>query len=332
MRVHITYAGGTIGMVDSPEGLRPGADLVGWFGSQLEGIDVASKATMSTLEPLIDSSEATPEDWQAIVDDINAHAEDADAFLVLHGTDTMAYSAAALSFALAHLDKPVVLTGSQCPLGVVGSDASANVAGALLGAASRRVRGVMLFFGHELLAGNRATKASSWAFGGFASPCASPVARAGAPWRWYEAPEPGTGWRDPRPYARQDVAVVDVVPGMSAVRLRAMTTPHPDAIILRAFGVGNIPASEPGFIAALEEVAQAGAPIIVASQCYQAEVMLGHYEAGNALAQLGAIGARDMTLEALYAKTVFLLSQGVHGPDFARWMDRSIAGELTLQD
>ena len=156
MRLHVTYAGGTIGMVDSPEGLRPGADLQGWFGSQLEGIELASNITMSTLDPLIDSSEATPEDWQAIINDINAHADEADAFLVLHGTDTMAYSAAALSYALASMGKPVVLTGSQYPLGVVGSDASANVTGALRAAMSHRARGVMLFFGHKLLAGNRA--------------------------------------------------------------------------------------------------------------------------------------------------------------------------------
>ena len=167
MRLHVTYAGGTIGMVDSPEGLRPGADLQGWFGSQLEGIELASNITMSTLDPLIDSSEATPEDWQAIIDDINAHADEADAFLVLHGTDTMAYSAAALSYSLASMGKPVVLTGSQYPLGVVGSDASANVTGALRAAISHRARGVMLFFGHKLLAGNRATKTSSWAFRGF---------------------------------------------------------------------------------------------------------------------------------------------------------------------
>ena len=319
-------------MVDSPEGLRPGADLAGWFGSQLEGIELAQNITMSTLDPLIDSSEATPEDWQAIIDDITAHADEADAFLILHGTDTMAYSAAALSYALASMGKPVVLTGSQYPLGVVGSDASANVTGALRAAISRHARGVMLFFGHKLLAGNRATKTSSWAFRGFESPSVSPMARTGAPWRWYGAPQPGTGWQDPSPYARQDVAVIDVVPGMSAARLRAMTTPHPDALILRTFGVGNIPASEPGLVAVLEELAQADVPIIVASQCYQAEVMLGHYEAGNALAKLGAVGAHDMTLEALYAKTVFLLSQGKRGADFKRWMDLSIAGELTPQE
>ena len=198
-------------MVDSPEGLRPGADLQGWFGSQLEGIELAQNITMSTLDPLIDSSEATPEDWQAIIDDITAHAETADAFLVLHGTDTMAYSAAALSYALASMGKPVVLTGStgsQYPLGVVGSDASANVTGALRAAMSRHARGVMLFFGHKLLAGNRATKTSSWAFRGFESPSVSPMARTGAPWRWYGAPSVGTGWQDPSPYTRQDVAVI----------------------------------------------------------------------------------------------------------------------------
>ena len=111
-----------------------------------------------------------------------------------------------------------------------------------------------------------------------------------------------------------------------------MTTPHPDALILRTFGVGNIPASEPGLVDVLDELAHADVPIIVASQCYQAEVMLGHYEAGNALAKLGAVGAHDMTLEALYAKTVFLLSQDKRGADFSTYMGRSIAGELTPQD
>ena len=157
-----------------------------------------------------------------------------------------------------------------------------------------------------------------------------PIARTGAPWRWYHSVEAGEGWANPAPYARHDVAVVDIVPGLSAARLRSMFTPLPEAVIIRAYGVGNIPASDPGFVDVLQELREAEVPLIVASQCHQAEVVLGHYEAGSTLARLGAISAHDMTLEALYAKTIFLLSQGLQGEEFAQWMNRSIAGEVSL--
>ena len=330
MRIHVTYAGGTIGMVDSPDGLRPGADLASWLNAQLDGIELSGHVTLSELSPLVDSSETTPVHWQMIIDDICTHRDQADAFIVLHGTDTMAYTSAALSYALADFEKPIVLTGSQYPLGVVGTDASANVTGALRAAGSPQVRGVTLFFGHTLLAGNRATKTSSWAFAGFDSPSTLPVARTGAPWQWYHGIDSGEGWNNPCPYTRHDVAVIDIVPGMGAKRLHSMLSPVPEAVIVRAYGVGNIPASDPGIVDVFVQLRQADVPLIVASQCYQSEVVLGHYEAGSALARLGAISAYDMTLEALYAKTIFLLSQGIRGDDFAQWMNRSIAGEVTL--
>ena len=330
MRAHIIYTGGTIGMVDSPRGLVPGADLQGWLASLLKGTPLEHVVTVTPLVPLIDSSNATPLSWQAIVDDLRTHAADdpGAAFVVLHGTDTMAYTSAALSYALTDLTVPVVVTGSQLPLGVLGSDAAANVTGALRAATSGRVNGVSLFFGHRLLAGNRATKSSSWAFTGFESPNAAPLAITGAPWQW-TAPKPtGTGWRNAAPYARHDVIVVDLAPGITAARLEALLTPLPDAVILRAFGVGNAPSQEPGLTDVVEQVITAGTAVIVTSQCHEAEVLLGHYEAGDALARSGAVGSCDMTLEAAYAKVQFLLSQGLRGCELARWMGRSIAGEL----
>ena len=124
MHVHITYTGGTIGMVDSPHGLVSGADLEGWLDSQLAGTPLARSVSVTSLEPLIDSSNATPLSWQAVVDDLRAQAVDNPeaAFVVLHGTDTMAYTSAALSYALTDLAAPVVVTGSQLPLGVLGTD------------------------------------------------------------------------------------------------------------------------------------------------------------------------------------------------------------------
>ena len=331
MHVHITYTGGTIGMVDSPHGLVPGADLEGWLDSLLKGTPLARSVSATSLEPLIDSSNATPLSWQAIVDDLRAHAaaDPQTAFVILHGTDTMAYTSAALSYALTDLRVPVVVTGSQLPLGVLGTDAAANVTGALQAATSGHLDGVALFFGHRLLAGNRATKSSSWAFTGFDSPNAAPLATAGSPWQWDRTAWAGAGWKEAAPYARHDVVVVDLVPGITAARLEALLTPLPEVAILRAFGVGNVPSQEPGLTGVVERVIAAGTAVIVTSQCHESEVLLGHYEAGDALARSGAVGSRDMTLEAAYAKVQFLLSQGLAGDDLTHWMGRSIAGELS---
>ena len=123
--------------------------------------------------------------------------------------------------------------------------------------------------------------------------------------------------------------MVDLVPGITAARLEALLTPLPEAVILRAFGVGNVPSQEPGLTDVVERVIDAGTAVIVTSQCHESEVLLGHYEAGDALARSGAVGSRDMTLEAAYAKVQFLLSQGLTGDDLAGWMGRSIAGELS---
>lgn len=333
MRIHVTYTGGTIGMVESANGLVPGADLEGWLYGLLRGGDdlAPGDVTFTQLDPLIDSSNATPDSWQTMVDDLRAHRDDADAFVVLHGTDTMSYSSAAVSYALTGFGKPIVFTGSQHPLGRIESDAAANVTGALNAALSGRAEGVNLFFGHHLFAGNRVTKVSSWAFEGFYSPNTGPVAQSGTPWHWNTIEREGCGWADPLPYGRHDVPVIDMAPGITAERLAAMLEPRPEAVLLRAFGVGNVPSDEPGLTDVIAGAIRDGVPVIVASQCQQGEVMLGRYETGDAIARAGAVGTSDMTLEAAYAKIVFLLSQGLGGDELAEWMGRSIAGELTQE-
>lgn len=329
MRVHILYTGGTLGMVDTEHGLAPGADLEGWLQRLLTGTDLADKITVATFEHLIDSSNATPTDWAHMVAQLWAARDNADAFVVLHGTDTMAYASSALSFALTGFGKPVVLTGAQYPLGIVGSDAAPNVTGALRAAVSGRFSGVGLFFGHKLLSGNRATKISSWAFEGFDSPSVPELARTGAPWQWIPQASSGEGWSNPADFGRHDVPVIHLVPGITAARMAALLDPAPEAVILRAFGVGNPPSEEPGFDRVLQSVMARGVPVVVASQCYQADVLLGHYDASYGLVQAGAAGSGDMTLEATYAKLVFLLSQGLPAPEILRFMATNIAGELS---
>jgi len=329
MRVQILNTGGTIGMVESPRGLVPGADLAGWLATLMAGTDLEGSVHVAELVRLIDSSNSVPDDWQAIVDHLRAHRDDADAFVVLHGTDTMAYTTAALAYALTGFDRPTVVTGSQLPAAVVGSDAAANVVGAIQAASGGRADGVSLFFGARLLAGARSTKVSSWSFAGFASPNVPPLAYVGVPWHWDRAPEIGCGWTAPRPYRRHDVMIIDMYPGITGARLAAMLDPPPRAIIMRAYGVGDAPSAEPGLVGVVADMVSGGVPVIVSSQCHQADVRLGRYETGQALADVGAVGSGDMTLEATYAKTVFLLSQGLSGADLAAWIGVNIAGELT---
>ncbi|WP_103061990.1 asparaginase [Actinomyces qiguomingii] len=331
MHVHFTYAGGTIGMIDSPGGLHPGADLETWLTDLLDAFPASltpiGTATVTTLQPLIDSTQAAPSTWQAIVDDIRAHAR-ADAFVVLHGTDTMAYTAAALSYALTGLSQPVVITGSQLPLSAAGSDAPANVVGAVQAVLGGATSGVQLFFGGRLLAGNRATKTSTWSFQGFDSPSTAPLACAGAPWRWSgpAESEADTGWRSPRPFRRHDVVVVDVVPGLTDTRLAALLEPPPVAAVLRAYGVGNLPTELTTVIA---DAVKTGVTVVVTSQCLQGTVEFGRYAVGNPVAAAGAVSGGDMTLEAAYAKLQFLASQGLRGAELGAWMGRNLAGELT---
>ncbi|RAX20837.1 asparaginase [Actinomyces sp. Z5] len=357
MHVHFTYAGGTIGMVDSPHGLQPGADLEAWLADLLAAFpapkhmpvpprsagriapdrtDAQGRNTsLTTLHPLLDSAQAAPQTWQSIVNDLYAHADVADAFVVLHGTDTMAYTASALSYALTELKQPVIVTGSQLPLGVSDSDAVANVVGALQALTQGAPRGVHLFFGGRLLAGNRATKISTWSLTGFDSPSAAPLALAGAPWHWTAstaagaaATVPGVVWKEPAPFGRHDVIVVDAVPGLSAARLAQLLTPPPVAVVLRAFGVGNLP---PELTAVIAQAVAEGVAVVVSSQCLQGEVELGRYAAGDGPAAAGAVGSGDMTLEATYAKLQFLASQGLRGAELGAWMGRNLAGELTVE-
>ncbi|MFT8593489.1 MAG: asparaginase [Bifidobacterium sp.] len=331
MRIHVTYTGGTIGMVESNEGLVIGADMRGWlFRILSEGNEERSdEVTFTELDPLIDSANATPESWQQIIDDLREHRESADAFVVLHGTDTMGYTTAAMSYALTEFGKPVIFTGAQHPLGRIESDATANVTGALNAALSGRARGVNLFFGHHLFAGNRVTKTSSWAFEGFDSPITGPVAQSGTPWHWRDIDRTGRGWANPKPYRRHDVAVIDMVPGITATRFAAMASPQPEAVIIRAYGVGNVPSEEEGLTGAIAGLLDDQVPVVITSQCEQAEVLLGRYETGDAIARAGACSSADMTFEAVYAKTVFLLSQGLRGKELSDWMTVPIAGELT---
>ncbi len=326
-RMLFLYTGGTIGMISSPRGFEPGADVEKEIAALLQDrTDITFD--FHEVERLIDSSNATPADWQQMVDHLRAHRGEYDAFIILHGTNTLAHSAAAVSYALTDFGKPVVFTGSQVPFGLPGSDAPGNVLGSVQAVTSGAVTSVALFFDDELIAGTRATKTSVVEMHGFVSPNAQPL--SGRP----SAPAAGAandsrGWPNPAPYRQHDIVVVTAVPGMTAKRFRSMTTPAPDAVIIRAYGAGEGPSDEPGLAQAVDELISTGTPTVVVSQSQQSRINLAKYAAGEFLRKAGAIGAADMTFEAVFTKLTFLLSQGVGADDMASWMTTNLAGELT---
>lgn len=325
------YTGGTLGMVPDADGLLvPGADVPGFLTSLVRERGLDLDLDLHTFEHLIDSSNATPEQWEAIAEQIRVGADDVDGFVVLHGTDTTAYTSAALAYALTDVRVPVVLTGAQLSIVEPGSDGPDNAAGALIAAATPGWSGVAVHFDGLLLSGPRASKVSSYAMRGFDSPMVPPLGRVeSGRLTWQATPEGGVGWPDPKPYRHRDVVVVSFAPGMTADRLAALLTPAPEAVLVRSYGVGGGPDEEPGIADVLAATVAAGVPVAVASQCPQANVDLARYAVGGFLEDCGAAGVVDATVEAAYAKLVFLLCQGVAPKDFPRWLATNIAGEIT---
>ncbi|MCI5826488.1 MAG: asparaginase [Arcanobacterium sp.] len=346
--IQVIYTGGTIGMHPSAAGLVPDSALGAWLKEQLAGTDFEECVRFTQLDPLIDSSNATPATWQQIVEAVRSACAEATAFVILHGTDTMAYTAAALSFALPDISAPIIVTGAQLPLTEFGSDALTNLMGALQAAVHPGLAGVYIFFGRHLLRGNRATKLSAWDFEAFGTPEVEPVAQMAGPWKWAEEAEEGVrkapaarttavcehynhlGLSLPaQPFAAHDVLVVHVVPGLTAQRLAALLDPLPKAVILRAYGTGNVPAEEPGFVEVLARASAQGCVVVASSQCVQPRTELHTYAAGHVLLGAGVVSGGDAVLEALYAKVIFLLSQGLTADRVRELIGIPLAGELT---
>ncbi|MBL1101551.1 asparaginase [Streptomyces coffeae] len=317
-RIQFLYTGGTIGMVPSPRGFEPGGDIHAHIQKIVHAQNTPAGLDLgfAQLREIVDSSNITPDHWQEIIDHLRAHRDGYDGFVVLHGTNTLAHSAAAVALALTGFDRPVVFTGSQIPFGMPGSDAVGNVIGALTAAAGG-TSGVSLYFDNTLLSGTRATKISALDAHGFINPYTE------------QSDAPRHGRADPAPYRRHDVAVVTLAPGITAARFRAMTTPAPDAVILRAYGAGEGPSDEPELEQAIGDLVAAGTPVVVMSQCLHTRIDLTKYAAAQFLHRCGAIGAHDMSLEAVYAKLQFLLSQGIPADQIGTWLHTNMAGELT---
>ena len=333
-RVHLLYTGGTIGMERSPRGYVPMARFEELLGEMLSPRRMADMPAwdLAQFEQPIDSANIHPRDWRRIAVHIHDRYRDYDGFVVMHGTDTMAYSAASLSFMLKGLGKPVLVTGSQIPLLEVRNDAQNNLITALLLAARYPVPEVCIYFNGRLLRGNRAVKVAADRFDAFDSPNLPWLGEVGIKIEIHRQRllgERGSPDFQLPDYKDCPVAVAQVFPGMTADWLERILSPPLDGLVLACYGVGNAPERYPGLLETLKAATGRGVVVVAVSQCREGRVDLSSYAAGSALGEAGVIGALDMTLEAAFAKLHHLLALKLHPDRVRSLMQQDLCGECT---
>ncbi|NHB91740.1 asparaginase [Photorhabdus cinerea] len=333
--IYVVYTGGTIGMQHSSQGYIP---VSGHLQHQLTKMPEFHRAEMPIFtirehQPLIDSSDMTPEDWQCIADDIQQNYDDYDGFVILHGTDTMAFTASALSFMFENLGKPIIVTGSQIPLEALRSDGQTNLLNALYLAANYPVNEVSLFFNNKLFRGNRTVKAHADGFDAFASPNCSPLMEAGINIKAFNTcPAPASqGEFITHRITPQPIGVVTIYPGLSSQVVNNILMQPVKALILRSYGVGNAP-QHPELLKELKQATERGIVVVNLTQCISGRVNMEGYATGHALAEAGVISGYDMTFEATLTKLHYLLSQSYSHEEIRYLMQQNLRGELSYAD
>ena len=332
-RILLLHTGGTIGMTRTEKGYRPDGKYFREAVFHMDSLKTKDMPEWEFMETpkLLDSSRMKASDWNLIGSAIAENYDRFDGFVVLHGTDTMAYTASALSFMLKGLSKPVILTGSQIPLCETRSDGRDNLITSMMIAGDAKVKEVCIYFGGLLLRGNRATKYSADGMQAFISPNYAPLATAGISIQYNENSflAHRSGKFECRPFAEVPIAVMKVFPGIQKEVFESIFTDKLKGIVLETFGSGNMPGDPETLLPIFAKAAENGTVITVCSQCLQATVDMNAYEAGSLLRSAGAVSGRDMTTEAAVAKLHYLFSVYQDADQVRFNMERDIRGEMS---
>ena len=339
--IYVAYTGGTIGMQRSEQGYIP---VSGHLQRQLALMPEFHRPempdfTIHEYTPLMDSSDMTPEDWQHIAEDIKAHYDDYDGFVILHGTDTMAYTASALSFMLENLTKPIILTGSQLPINQLRTDGRENLITSIEIAASAHDDGtpivpeVCIYFNGKLLRGNRSTKTNADGFNAFESFNFPHLAEAGVNIIYHEEyilkPDYGKPMV-PHTAIDPNVVVFSLFPGLQEQIIHhLLDAPELRSIVMRSFGSGNAP-KKPWLIRLLQKASDKGVTVINISQCLAGCVEMSRYDTGYTLKTTGVMSGFDSTVESAVTKLMCLQGRFADNNIVRSYMSRSLCGEITI--
>ena len=335
----LIYTGGTIGMIQNKE---TGALESFKFDKLIENVPELQRFNYQIdayqFSSPIDSSDIEPATWIKLTHIINDNYEKYDGFVILHGTDTMAYTASALSFSLENLSKPVILTGSQLPIGMLRTDGKENLITAIEIAAAQKkdntpmVPEVCIFFESHLLRGNRTTKINAENFNAFRSYNYPILATAGINIKYEYNNIANVDYSKPlKPHYsyNTNVIVLTLFPGIREELIRnILHSPGLRAVILKTYGAGNAP-QKPSFIKLLKEAIEKGIIIVNVSQCLSGTVQMQLYRTGLHLLDAGVISGYDCTVECLLTKLMFLLGEYNSTEEITKLMNKPLAGEFT---